>query len=118
MSHYARIDSNNRVDWVITADEDFIQSGAVGDPAQWIQTSYNTSGNVHRLGGTPFRKNFAGPGMIWDAERDAFYEPQPYPSWILDEDTCTWQAPVPRSGAWDTWDEATLSWIPGEDPTR
>ena len=106
------------MDWVITAEQEFIDSGAVGDPAQWIQTSYNTHAGKHALGGTPLRKNYAGLGMIWDSGRDAFYEPQPYPSWILDEETCCWHAPTPRPGAWDTWDETTQTWQPGTDPTR
>ena len=117
MSHFARINDNNIVDWVIVAEQDFIDSGRVGDPSRWIQTSYNTYANQHRLGGTPFRKNYAGIGMIWDAGRDAFYIPQPYASWILNEDTCEWEAPTPRPGAWDHWDEATLAWIPGTDPS-
>lgn len=116
MSHYARINENNQVDWVIVAEQDFINSGAVGDPTKWIQTSYNTRQGQHLLGGTPLRKNYAGIGFIYDSQRDAFYAPQPYPSWVLDEDTCEWQAPVPRPGPWDTWDEETLSWIPGVDP--
>ena len=76
------------------------------------RTSYNTQGGVHKLGGTPFRKNYAGKGYMYDPVRDAFYPPQPYPSWILNEDTCYWQAPteIPEGMDWH-WNEATLEWI-------
>ena len=116
MSHFARINDNNIVDWVIVAEQNFIDAGHAG-PGTWIQTSYNTRSGVHVQGGTPLRKNFAGLGMIYDATRDAFYGPQPYPSWTLNESTCQWEPPTPRPGAWDTWDEATQAWIPGTDPS-
>lgn len=76
------------------------------------RTSYNTRGGVHTLGGTPFRKNYAGVGHIYDPVRDAFYTEQPYASWTLDESTCYWQAPTPRpeEGQW-YWNEATLEWV-------
>ena len=61
----------------------------------WKQTSYNTFGGKHTDGGSPLRKNYAGKGYIWDETRDAFYAPQPFPSWLLDEDTCQWNPPVP-----------------------
>ena len=77
MSHYAQIDENNIVINVIVAEEDFIQSGSVGDPNSWIQTSYNTYGNVHQLGGTPLRKNYAGIGYTYDSILDAFIPPKP-----------------------------------------
>ena len=74
--------------------------------------SYNTQGGVHKLGGTPFRKNYAGVGYMYDPVRDAFYVPQPYPSWILNEDTCYWEAPVARPEGMDWhWNEPTLEWI-------
>ena len=83
------------------------------------RTSYNTQGGVHRLGGTPFRKNYAAVGYIYDPVRDAFYASQPYPSWILDEDTCYWEAPIerPEGMEWH-WNETTLEWIdkPGVKP--
>ena len=74
--------------------------------------SYNTQGGVHKNGGTPFRKNYAGVGYMYDPVRDAFYAPQPYPSWILNEDTCYWEAPValPEGMDWH-WNEPTLEWI-------
>ena len=88
--------------------------GAVrGQPCK--RTSYNTHGNVHSGGGTPLRKNYAGIGYTFDAGRDAFIPPQPYASWLLDEDTCLWNAPVPYpdDGERYQWDEATLSWVEG-----
>jgi hypothetical protein len=77
------------------------------------QTSYNTIGGVHALGGTPFRKNYAGIGYTYDAQRDAFISPQPFPSWVLNEDSCIWYAPVPKptDDKRYSWDEATTSWV-------
>jgi hypothetical protein len=76
------------------------------------RTSYNTQGGVHKLGGTPFRKNYAGVGYIYDPVRDAFYTEQPYASWTLDESTCYWQPPTPRpeEGVW-YWKEDTTEWV-------
>jgi hypothetical protein len=108
MAHYALIEDGVVVN-VIVAEQNFIdtQSGT------WVQTSYNTHGGVHLLGGTPLRKNYASIGYVYDAERDAFYAPQPYPSWLLNEDTCLWEAPVahPNDGIDYTWDEISLAWI-------
>lgn len=83
--------------------------------SKWVQGSYNTYGGVHRLGGTPFRMNAPGEGFKYDAERDAFIPPKPFESWVLNESTCLWEAPVsqptdPSPSAY-VWDEATLSWI-------
>jgi len=102
MSHFAKIDSNNIVQEVIVAEQDFINSGAVGDSFLWIQTSYNKN----------FRKNFAGIGYTYDKTRDAFIPPQPYPSWILNEDTCLWECPVayPDDGNVYNWNEETQTW--------
>jgi hypothetical protein len=94
MSHFAQIDLNNRVINVIVAEQDFIDSGAVGDPASWIQTSYNTKGGVHLLGGTPLRKNYAGLDYTYDPQLDAFIPPKPGEDYILDQDTCVWQQVV------------------------
>ena len=112
MAHYAQIDNNNQVIQVIVAEQDFINSGAVGDPAQWIQTSYNTYGGIHRNGGTPLRKNYAGKGYMYDATRDAFIPPRPYASWILNESTCLWDppTPMPTDGRNYAWNENTVSW--------
>ena len=113
MAHFAQVDSDDRVIQVIVAEQDFIDSGAVGDPASWIQTSYNTRAGVHVLGGTPLRKNYAGIGFTYDFERDAFIPPQPFPSWILNEQSCLWDAPISmptQEGPWD-WDEQNQQWI-------
>ena len=96
MSHFAEISgSNNIVTRVIVADQDFIDSGAVGASSNWVKTSYNTHGGVHRLGGTPLRKNYAGIGYTYDESRDAFIAPQPEPSasipYVLNEDSCWWE---------------------------
>ena len=78
----------------------------------WKQTSYNTLGGVHRLGGTPFRKNHAGIDYTYDEDRDAFISKQPYPSWTLNETTCQWEAPVayPDDGKSYTWNETITNW--------
>lgn len=119
MAHYAQV-INGTVTQVIVAEQDFINTGAVGDPSQWVQTSYNTHGGVHRNGGTPLRKNYAGIGYVYDAVRDAFYAPRPYPSWNLNEETCYWEAPTPvpeavqptetTEGTYYVWEEETVSW--------
>ena len=112
MAHFAQIDENNIVINVLVAEQEFINSGAVGDSAHWIQTSYNTRSGVHALGGTPLRKNYAGLGYTYDVSRDAFIPPKPFASWVLNEDTCLWEAPVPMptDGKMYRWDEATVSW--------
>tara|TARA_R110000782_G_scaffold18218_1_gene50290 strand:- start:5 stop:322 length:318 start_codon:yes stop_codon:yes gene_type:complete len=101
MSHFAKL-NNNVVTEVIVAEQDFINSGAVGDSFLWVQTSYSGS----------FRKNYAGVGHTYDKVRDAFIAPKPYPSWTLVEDTCQWEAPVsyPTDGQSYTWDEDTTAW--------
>ena len=113
MSHFAEVDSTNIVLRVIVAELDFINSGAVGDPAHWIQTSYNTHGGVHALGGTPLRKNYAGIGYTYDVSRDAFIPPKPFASWVLNETTANWDAPVPMptDGKMYRWDESTIQWV-------
>lgn len=111
MSHFAHIDENNIVTQVIVAEQDFIDSGAVGDPSKWVQTSYNTYAGQHKNGGTPLRKNYAGIGYTYDSGRDAFIPPKPFDSWVLNEETCLWEAPtpMPTDGAY-IWDEDTVSW--------
>lgn len=117
MAHYAKINANNIVEQVIVAEQEFIDSGAVGNPSQWIKTSYNTQGGRHLLGGTPLRKNYAGIGMIYDQVRDAFYHPKPEDgtTWVFDEDTCYWVRPLPEplpvTGKFWIWDEPTQNWI-------
>ena len=78
----------------------------------WKQTSYNTHGGVHNNGGTPLRKNHAGIGYTYDETRDAFIAPKPFNSWILNEDTCRWEAPIPMpiNDNMYTWNESTLTW--------
>jgi hypothetical protein len=102
MSHFAKL-NNNIVTEVIVAEQDFINSGAVGDSFLWVQTSYSGS----------FRKNYAGVGYTYDKSKDAFIAPKPYPSWLLVEDTCQWEAPtaMPDDGQAYEWDEATTAWV-------
>ena len=102
MAHCAKL-NNNIVTEVIVAEQNFINSGAVGDSFLWVQTSYNNN----------FRKNLAGVGGTYDKTRDAFIPPKPYPSWILVEDTCQWTAPVayPDDGKVYGWNEATTNWV-------
>ena len=111
MAHYARV-TNGIVNSVIVAEAEFFDNFIDDVAGEWIQTSYNTSKGIHANGGTPLRKNFAGIGMIYDQVRDAFYEQQPYKSWILNEDTCTWISPVecPDDGKDYEWNEETESW--------
>lgn len=112
MSHFAEIDENGIVKRVIVADQSFIDSGKVGDPKNWIQTSYNTEGGVHKLGGIPLRKNYAGPGYFYDKVKDAFVPPKPFSSWTLDEQTCRWKSPVeyPKDDKSYKWDEQKRTW--------
>jgi hypothetical protein len=101
MSHFAKIDKYGYVLDVIVAEQDFINSGALGDSFEFVQTSYNSN----------FRKNYAGVGYMYDKQRDAFIPIQEFDSWVLNEDTCQWEAPTPtpESGSY-TWDEETTNW--------
>ena len=130
MAHFAKLDSNNVVLNVVKVHNDnaateqegvnFLK-GLYGDETIWKQTSYNTLGNTHLLGGTPFRKNFAKINGTYDSDKDAFIDPKPYPSWVLNNDTCIWEAPVaiPSEEPVDSdgnaasykWDESSLSWV-------
>ena len=118
MAHFAQI-SGGVVTQVITADLEAIESGAFGNPWMWLQTSYNTRGGVHYGpdgepdGGVPLRMNYAGVGFTYDRLRDAFIPPQPFPSWVLNEQTCLWDAPTvyPDDGKFYQWDEAAQQWI-------
>ena len=119
MGHFAEINLDNIVTQVIVADQDFIDSGAVGNTDTWVQTSYNTRGGVHYApnsqtpdGGVALRKNFAGIGSTYDASKDAFIAPKPHPSWLLDDDTCQWEAPTayPDDGKVYFWDEENTEW--------
>lgn len=108
MAHFAKV-VNGIVEQVIVADtKEWCEANLGGE---WVQTSYNTYGNVHKLGGTPLHKNYAGIGYSWDGT--GFAAPQPYPSWSLDLYSYLWQAPVamPEDGKVYAWDEATTSWV-------
>ncbi len=115
MAHFAKLDENHVVIFVtVGRDEDNGKeaelSARTGDV--YKQTSYNTHGGVHALGGTPLRKNYAGIGYTYDAGRDAFIPQRPYPSWVLDEFSCLWNAPVPypTDGKRYSWNEENLAW--------
>ena len=112
MAHFAKV-LNGIVVNVIVAESDFFETFIDTTPGEWIQTSYNTHGGVHSLGGEPLRKNFAGVGFSYDAQRDAFIPPKPFPSWVLNEDTCLWDAPIPMptDGNEYKWDEEGQQWI-------
>jgi hypothetical protein len=112
MAHWAHL-TNGIVDQVIVIDEETLALGHWGNPSEWKQTSYNTHGGVHALGGTPLRKNYAGIGYSYDSVRDAFIPPKPFLSWLLNETTCLWDAPtsMPTDGKRYSWDEPTLAWV-------
>lgn len=112
MAHFAKV-VDGKVTQVIVAEPEFFRTFVDSSPGEWIQTSYNTRGGVHSNGGTPLRKNYAGIGYLYDRIRDAFIPPQPYASWVLDEQTCNWQppTPMPQDGLIYEWDEATLRWV-------
>ena len=121
MAHFAKINNSNIVEKVIVVSNDVATTEQAGvdfinnlykTNDVWKQTSYNTYGGVHKLGGTPFRKNYAGIGYIYDQTRDAFYLPKPYDSWTLNEDTCSWEAPVakPDDRQDYIWNETIQNW--------
>jgi hypothetical protein len=126
MAHFAKLDDNNKVIGVhvlgnnITTDSQGVEDenrginylNKIHKYPKWKQTSYNTYGGVHNLGGTPLRKNYAGIGFTYDEAKDAFISPQPYASWTLNENTCLWDAPVPipDDGKRYGWNEETGSW--------
>jgi len=118
MAHYAFLDQNNIVTEVIVGknegEENINWEQHYGNFRGQLckRTSYNTQGGIHKSGGTPFRKNYAGIGYTYDSQRDAFVPPKPYNSWILNEETCNWNAPIayPNDGQRYTWNEETQSW--------
>jgi|TARA_R100001530_G_C4183814_1_gene120159 hypothetical protein len=112
MAHYAKVE-NSIVIRVIVAEAEFFDTFVDLSPGEWIKTSYNTKGGIHLEGGTPLRKNYAGVGFTYDATRDAFYAPQTYPSWTLNESTCQWEPPTPYpdDGKNYEWNEATTNWV-------
>ena len=116
MSHFAKLDENNVVVFVtVGRQEDDGKETELSERSgdRYVQTSYNTYGGVHLLGGTPLRKNYAGIGYTYDEARDAFIPPKPFESWVLNEETCLWQAPVPYpdDGSSYEWDEQNQEWI-------
>jgi len=132
MAHYVFLDENNVVTEVITGrdENDLIEGvtswedyyGALRGQA-CLRTSYNTRGGVHSEDGTPFRFNYAGIGYTFDPDKGtdgAFIPPQPYPSWVLDEGTCLWVAPVPmpEDGEAYVWDEEAGEWVVVPDETE
>ena len=124
MAHYAFLDENNIVTEVITGKDEG------EDGIDWEEyygnfrgqvckrTSYNTSRGQHLLGGVPYRKNYAGIGCTYDPVRDAFIPHKPYPSWVLNEETCVWDPykPYPNDGIRYGWDEDALDWVPSSIP--
>lgn len=112
MAHFAKV-QKGIVTKVIVAEPDFFDTFVDDSAGEWVQTSYNTRGGTHALGGTPLRKNYAGIGFTYDSELDAFIPPQPYPSWTVNSDTGLWNAPTPRpdDGEEYQWDEDTQSWV-------
>jgi hypothetical protein len=116
MAHFAQLNENNIVIQVITAGDEYEETGeelyAQIAGGVWKRTSYNTKAGVHSNGGTPFRKNYAGIGYTYDGTRDAFIPPKPYDSWIIDEETCIWVAPIsyPNDGEIYVWNEESLAW--------
>jgi len=118
MAHFAEVE-NNLVTRVLVIEQDMVDTGNWGTPSTWIQTSYNTHGGKHydqdrvEDSGVALRKNFAGIGSTYDASRDAFISPKPYPSWTLVESTCQWTAPVayPDDDKMYSWDEDVTNWV-------
>jgi hypothetical protein len=110
MSHFAKV-VDGIVEQVIRIDQETLNTGAWGNPSDWVQTSYNTHGNQHPEN-RPLRGNYAGIGYTYDSVNDVFYAPQPYPSWTLDSNW-TWQAPVPcpDDGKIYFWDESVVNWV-------
>ena len=119
MAHFAEVDSNNIVQRVIVISQENIDSGNWGSPSSWIQTSYNTHGGKHydqegvEDSGVALRYNYVGAGYTYDTDKDAFIAPKPYPSWILVEATCQWEAPVayPDDDKKYVWDEDITNWV-------
>ena len=119
MTHFAQINEQNIVAAVIVAEQEFFD----GQPGTWVQTSYNTRGGIHYGqdgepdSGVALRFNYAGTGHTYDAARDAFIAPKPYPSWVLDEATCQWAAPTvyPDDGKIYVWDEDSTAWVEVEE---
>ena len=118
MAHFAQV-IDGIVQQVIVIDQDTLNTGHWGAPANWVQTSYNTRGGVHYGqdgqpdDGIALRKNYAGVGFTYDSVRDAFIPPSPFASWVLDEASCLWNPPIayPDDGKRYSWDEEAKSWV-------
>jgi hypothetical protein len=127
MAHFAKINENNIVEQVIVINDNELLDGngieqeslginfcksLFGENTNWVQTSYNTFGGVHKLGGTAFRKNYAGVGDTWRQDLDGFVSPSFYPSWILNEETCLWESPIgnPPDNKYYIWNEQSQTW--------
>jgi hypothetical protein len=118
MSHFAKVE-NGIVTEVLVIEQNIVDTGLFGDPSLWIQTSYNTHGNIHygsnreTDGGIALRSNYAGIGNIYDKENDVFYAQQPFPSWTLNTSTWLWEAPVayPSDNKYYIWNEETTNWL-------
>jgi hypothetical protein len=112
MAHFAKIEDGIVTQVNVVDEEYFHANRETRYTGTWVQTSYNTQGGVHLLGGTPLRKNYAGIGYTYDEARDAFIPPKPFNSWLLSETTCLWDAPVayPTDGKLYMWDEEQQQW--------
>jgi hypothetical protein len=114
MAHWAEIDEDSKVLRVLVTDNNMPEEGKDWLEAnlggRWVQTSYNTLGGIHLLGGEPFRKNYAGVGFTYDEDLDAFVPPKPFESWVLDTESCLWVAPIPQPNLPSTWNEEAQSW--------
>ena len=112
MAHFAKV-VDGTVTQVIVAEPEFFETFVDTSPGRWIQTSYNTYGGQHKLGGTPLRKNYAGVGFTYDTALDAFIPIKPFASWTLNEETCLWEPPTPKpsDGKVYRWDEPTTNWV-------
>ena len=122
MAHFAKLGKGNIVEQVVVVSNDIATSeqagmdflnNLYGSRDVWKQTSYNTKGGEHTLGGTPFRKNYAGVGYTYDQTRDSFIPPKPnFNSWVLNEETCLWEAPIayPDDRQRYIWNEETQQW--------
>ena len=141
MAHFAKLGINSKVISVeVVADNDCKNADGVEDESVgiqflenihgwplWKRTSYNTTGNTHKLGGTPFRKNYAGVGHTYDEDRDAFIPPKPHASWVLNETSCTYDAPVAYPNVTEygdpakryriSWDETNTRWTAEDEET-
>ena len=123
MSHFAKV-LDGKVVQVIVAEPEFFETFVDSSPGEWIQTSYNTHRGVHvgadgnPDGGVALRGNFAGIGYTYDKTNDVFYAAQPYPSWVLNNTTWSWEAPVarPTDGKMYLWDESVQNWVETETP--